>query len=232
MKISDGEFQSLLETFATRIWYIQHCFDLYLCIKNLPENVLIQHRRVFFTLSECLHKSTISSLYTLGDDKHSVSVRKFLNYIKDNLHIFSLESWEQRVGDRKNKPPNQKNLPDWFFNCIQFHPTSVKEIEDDINFLSNHTTINKIHPIRGNVLGHTSKEWLLGDPCGITYISDEEILSLIKDLVKIVNKYYHRYSSTEISTNCKPSIKDDFKAVQNILEEYWVNYKNMNTELK
>ncbi len=151
----------------------------------------------FFTFTLKAHlDDTLVTLSRILDRRRCgdpLSIWKFLDFVHQNLEIFSNEAFSQRM---KQKPDYEKYSK---YQDESHTPITQKEIEEDKQkLLSLEHTIDNLTTWRDKVIAHIDRRFLLrGRIVSQEYpLQRQKLEEIIQALVKILNRYSGAYNSS------------------------------------
>ncbi len=143
-----------------------------------------------FTIKAHLDDTVLTLSRILDKHEDSLSIWKFLNFVEQNLKIFSNEAFAQRIRQKQNYDEHWGK---------PHTPITKEEIREDRQKLSSlENVINNIKGWRDNVFAHLDRDFhLRGKNVSEEYpLQRQQLHKIIDTLTTILNRYSTSYNAS------------------------------------
>ncbi|MEQ1912313.1 MAG: hypothetical protein ABMA15_26060 [Vicinamibacterales bacterium] len=202
------EFAQLIDGLSSDVVYARTHLtllrDLWVAEEQYSREFL--QSQTFWSLTRLAHgeAGTLKLARAYDSHQHSLSLGTWLETIRDNLHLFSVEHFRERLKDNPfvESLAESPRTPD--AGVLRSDLASVSRSEP---------TVSKLLLVRDNLIAHRSGKLVLQgrNPFGVSGLSWDDLELLANRALVILNRYSSLFAASTFSA--KPVGNDDFVAL-------------------
>ena len=191
----EKKFERYFEVLVSDLTNASHHSQLYWMISRLIKEEYYrevnQSRNFWALVLDSLETSSILALSRVYDQQNSAfHLKRFLDFIENNLHIFEREAFITRLKDDNRK----------WEALLDFNQKPSKErLDNDKKLIaSKNCLVNQLTRLRSHVVAHTSEKLILGNPVLQDPPTWDTFNKLLERGLGIINYYRSSYDGYRI----------------------------------